>query len=327
MVAKRDDGNTRNGTWSIEGTTLALDNSRGRILELTDSSFVLDQNGRQWHATRVTQEELEAARTKLERTTKLLVGRWSYNGHHQYTFNSDGTAIDDGEEASGKWSVDGDVLTSASGRQYKIVELGETRFLLQSIGYGGEWRGTRDSPEAREAIRAENNRLRALFVGSWRSNFGQFTLNADGTMAGGEQIASGSWSVDQGAFTSGSGREYRILELDQSRFLMTDGVGGDWRGTRDSAEAREALRAESEMNARLIVGTWKDENSTVTYNADGTSIALFDNGSTRNGKWSVEGNILTDAGNAARIVEIGDSKYVTEDLDGNRQRWHATRTK
>ena len=44
----------------------------------------------------------------------------------------------------------------------------------------------------------------------------------------------------------------------------------------------------------MIVGTWRDNNSVATYNADGTRNTKYDNGDESFGTWHIEGDILTD---------------------------------
>ena len=45
---------------------------------------------------------------------------------------------------------------------------------------------------------------------------------------------------------------------------------------------------------RLIVGTWRDNNSIATYNADGTRSTVYDNGDESWGRWRIQGDILFD---------------------------------
>jgi hypothetical protein len=73
------------------------------------------------------------------------------------------------------------------------------------------------------------------------------------------------------------------------------------RGSKEEKEYfTEIERQESELrkniaNAKSILpGTWRDENSLVTYSPDGTAHAKFDSGREEINSWRIEGDILID---------------------------------
>ncbi|MBW1895976.1 MAG: hypothetical protein JRI47_02865 [Deltaproteobacteria bacterium] len=92
----------------------------------------------------------------------------------------------------------------------------------------------------------------------------------------------------------------------------------------------------------MIVGTWRDNNSVVTYNADGTRNTKYDNGDESFGTWHIEGDILTDVINkykkkngrimsfnktyTMRFLYIDENKY-TLGCDDDGSIWNATRIK
>jgi hypothetical protein len=90
---------------------------------------------------------------------------------------------------------------------------------------------------------------------------------------------------------------------------------------------------------KLLVGSWRDENSLVTYNADGTKSGIYDSGGTEKGTWSIEGDIMTDVRAESngksiekptifryQILEITGEKFVSKSLNGG-EMWHAARVK
>ena len=91
--------------------------------------------------------------------------------------------------------------------------------------------------------------------------------------------------------------------------------------------------------ARLLIGTWRDENSVITYSADGTRFVQWDKGTTRKYRWSfrrgiIQGEIIEMNGEPrfgggaggfkTRIISITPSTLVTMESDG--KTWHSTRT-
>ena len=55
--------------------------------------------------------------------------------------------------------------------------------------------------------------------------------------------------------------------------------------------------------SKLLVGTWRDENSVQTYRADGTEECRWDNGETTKSHWSTDGRVIT-----FRIFEYGGKR-------------------
>ena len=92
----------------------------------------------------------------------------------------------------------------------------------------------------------------------------------------------------------------------------------------------------------MIVGTWRDNNSVATYNADGTRNTKYDNGDESFGTWHIEGDILTDVINkykkkngrimifnktyAMTFLYIDENRYTLRH-DGDGSIWNATRIK
>lgn len=109
------------------------------------------------------------------------------------------------------------------------------------------------------------------------------------------------------------------------------------------AAAQRAIEERQKMLAeapKLLIGTWRGENSQWTYNEDGTGTTKFDNGHTSKSKWSVDGDILTDTviernGQPlqepqifrSKILEITKGTFVWKSLDHQQGEWHATKIK
>jgi hypothetical protein len=103
------------------------------------------------------------------------------------------------------------------------------------------------------------------------------------------------------------------------------------------AEKREneARNARDSETARILLGTWRDENSVTTYSADGTRFTQFDAGKTRRDRWSVRngtvvlvaieenGKRVSESTRKEEIVAIAASTMTTRDSGGV---WNATRT-
>lgn len=143
QTVKFNNGHTKTGTWSVDGDIFKFDHRKGRIVELNDSTWILDINGEQWRATRVTKTELDAARAKVQKTHQMLIGTWRDENNRQFVINADGSV--NGEVLSGKWTLDEDTLVSGSGRRYKIISSDATSFVFEQLDgiYGGKWRWTR----------------------------------------------------------------------------------------------------------------------------------------------------------------------------------------
>ena len=102
-------------------------------------------------------------------------------------------------------------------------------------------------------------------------------------------------------------------------------------------KARQRMLAEA---PKLIIGTWRDENSLSTYRADGTMIIEFKIGGTEGGKWSIGGGLLTCViaerdGKALdnpdtyhyKILDINDSTFDAKEIEDGGAEWRATRVK
>jgi hypothetical protein len=145
VVTKFDDGRTISGNWSIVADILTKRNREARIVELTNSTFVFEDDGVVWHARRISQEELDAERAKAEVTRRMFVGTWKdLSDGDEYIFNDDGTMVADGRKTRNLWSIDGDRFTSGNGTPYRIAEINDTSFILKRLGGSSrEWRATR----------------------------------------------------------------------------------------------------------------------------------------------------------------------------------------
>lgn len=110
---------------------------------------------------------------------------------------------------------------------------------------------------------------------------------------------------------------------------------------KQAAEMR-AAQERTQMLAdapKLLVGSWRDENSLLTYEADGTKIAKYDSGTTQKGTWSIDGDILTyvyverdgkrledPKPYRMRILQLTQEKFVSKDIPEGKE-WHAVRVK
>jgi hypothetical protein len=60
-------------------------------------------------------------------------------------------------------------------------------------------------------------------------------------------------------------------------------------------EQREQMRIQSFQQAsQILVGKWRDENSMVSYKKDGVYFLKGDNGVQRSGRWSIDGDLLSN---------------------------------
>ena len=88
----------------------------------------------------------------------------------------------------------------------------------------------------------------------------------------------------------------------------------------------------------MLVGTWRDENSEITYRADGTKTTRFDSGVTASGTWAVNGDNLTyvfvevngkrlatPQNQRYQILEITKDRYVAKGSDG--KIWNGVRVR
>jgi hypothetical protein len=108
----------------------------------------------------------------------------------------------------------------------------------------------------------------------------------------------------------------------------------------------EAERRESELRAnianaqKILIGTWRDDNSLITYKTDGSRVTKFDSGNTIFSKWQLDGDLIvrrdemseTKAGKSVplnrtwrvKILYIDNNKYTIKDDAGT---WNAKRVK
>ena len=240
-ITKHDEkSRPEKGTWSVKEDVLQTENYRATIIELTESTFVFEDSGGRWHAKRVSNEEVEAARQKMEKTRQMFIGTWR-NDDGQFTFNADGTLIGNNSVTSGKWSIDGDIFTSGSGREYKIIEISDTSFFLKYTGsWGSDFRGTKVTKALLEAERAQQQAAlakvesaRRLLVGTWRGEDGIFTYNSNGSLlirSGNGQTQQGSWSIEGDVLHFGR-NDYRIIHINETTYELDDN-GRRYRGTR-----------------------------------------------------------------------------------------------
>jgi hypothetical protein len=91
--------------------------------------------------------------------------------------------------------------------------------------------------------------------------------------------------------------------------------------------------------SRTLVGTWKDENSTMTYSVDGARSTNYDDGSTNRATWVVRNGILSETfyerngksireyTNESKIVDITSSTMTKTQYDasGTPRTWQANR--
>jgi len=109
-----------------------------------------------------------------------------------------------------------------------------------------------------------------------------------------------------------------------------------------SKEHGNGLSASLPSYEKMIVGTWRDNNSVATYKADGTRNTKYDNGDESFGAWHIEGDILTDVINKyikkngrimifnktyrMRFLHIDNNRYTVRQ-EGDGSIWNATKMK
>jgi hypothetical protein len=115
--------------------------------------------------------------------------------------------------------------------------------------------------------------------------------------------------------------------------------------TDNSPSSKEHGNGSSAMSPgykKMIVGTWRDNNSVATYKADGTRHTKYDNGDESFGTWHVEGDILIDVINkymkkngtsmifnrtyTMRFLYIDENRYTLRQ-ESNGSIWNATKMK
>lgn len=152
------------------------------------------------------------------------------------------------------------------------------------------------------------------------------------------------------AYHEGLSMKRVLAEVVAYRIVGENGRLTKWQahnvGPAEVVSPEEARLAEEETRkalaqaSKLLVGSWRDENSLCTYESDGSRACKYDNGNINGGRWSIDGDILTTntterngkrAENVTsyrtRIVMITQSELSTKDLDGDKQEWHASRVK
>ena len=281
-----------------------------------------------------TVEESEEIVQRQRQYPKTILGVWKDQDGDLYEYKADGTKTErlrNGRERSEKWSIKGNILDCGSW-QARIIVLNDSRYEIRQPG-GRMWAATRVPHSALDAEREKVNKLREMFVGTWRNEDGQFTFNADGTLIGNNNVSSGKWSIDGDVFTSGSGREYKIEVISDTSFILKykGAWGSDFRGTKvtqellDAERAQaEAARAKAERARNLLVGTWRGDDRIYVYSANGAVTIRSERGYTQNGQWSINNDILTLGRNEYKIIDICETTYDLEDDEG---RYHATRVK
>ncbi len=89
---------------------------------------------------------------------------------------------------------------------------------------------------------------------------------------------------------------------------------------------------------KLLIGSWRFDNSVITYNADGTKIDTYDSGNSSKGVWSIDGDIITlgiaesngkrleaNRQSQFQIIELTAENFVSKGTDG--KQWRAVRVK
>ena len=100
-------------------------------------------------------------------------------------------------------------------------------------------------------------------------------------------------------------------------------------------EERKKMLAEA---PKLLIGTWRHENSRVAYNEDGTCTAQYDSGQTSKGKWSIDGDTITftllewdgkplQKTQMYKILEITKGTLAIKDIGDTQIESHATKSK
>lgn len=145
---------------------------------------------------------------------------------------------------------------------------------------------------------------------------------------------------------------YRIIDLTSDRLVLKSiSILAQENGKIETfqrvnlAEERAAQERANEERRKmltaaptLLVGSWRDENSLITYGAEGTMIGKYDAGSTTKGTWSIDGDTLTsvaDELNGKRLEKPQPHRYQILDLTGEKlvskggdgKIWHAVRVK
>jgi hypothetical protein len=95
--------------------------------------------------------------------------------------------------------------------------------------------------------------------------------------------------------------------------------------------AEEAKKAKEQLDqlrihtfqqaSQIIVGKWRDENSMVCYNKDGAYLLECDTGIQRSGRWSINGDILTN-----KMKDDVEDSYIILDISPNQYRLKSIKT-
>lgn len=120
-------------------------------------------------------------------------------------------------------------------------------------------------------------------------------------------------------------RSWTIRDLTRDTYTIEE--SGSIRKANRSGDM-QTLRELNE-NEKLLLGKWKDENSTSIYSISGTRLIKFDGDGTVIGTWRTEGDIILEnyQNNSqeykTRIQQLSESKYILKDSNGNL--WHASK--
>lgn len=160
--------------------------------------------------------------------------------------------------------------------------------------------------------------------GKWEDNNSIFTLYPNGISSifwDNGTDALGTWKLRDNYLTLDFGfvTRYKVLYFDNQEFVFKD-------ISTDDAEIYFANRLEQKEDLFLpadFIGTWKDENSTFRMNGDGTISIAFNTGGTMNGKWEVNGRLLSVTFNQGHIdydiIEFSPDRFIYQHRDGNRE--------
>jgi hypothetical protein len=127
----------------------------------------------------------------------------------------------------------------------------------------------------------------------------------------------------------------RVCNAAPSEAAMRECVSAQLRDRRDALERSLAEKGtepsqviEIDEWRNVVIGTWRDEYSVMTYSSDGTFETKWDTGEARRGRWSVAKGILTTVSGTTKktseIISLSHSQLVLKDSGGV---WHATRIK
>jgi hypothetical protein len=92
--------------------------------------------------------------------------------------------------------------------------------------------------------------------------------------------------------------------------------------TKKAQVQKEQQRIQSYQQAsQIIVGKWRDENSMVSYNKDGGYLLTSDTGIHRSGRWSIDGDILTN-----KMDDMNHESYIILEISANQYKLKSIKT-